>query len=67
MMVGSIVQHQPNGGYCRRGLEKGYFQFGGSTILVIVEPDRMVVDDDIRAYSQKGIETLGTLISDCAP
>lgn len=57
MMVGSIVQHQPNGGYCRRGLEKGYFQFGGSTVIVIIEPDRVVMDEDIAHYSAQGIET----------
>ncbi|MDA8137247.1 MAG: phosphatidylserine decarboxylase [Desulfobacteraceae bacterium] len=58
MMVGSIVQHQPNGGYCRRGLEKGYFQFGGSTVILILEPNRVVIDADILQYSAQGIETL---------
>lgn len=57
MMVGSIVQHQPNGGYCRRGMEKGYFQFGGSTVILILEPNRAVIDADIREYSARGIET----------
>lgn len=57
MMVGSVVQHQPNGGYCSRGVEKGYFQFGGSTVIVILEPHRAVIDDDILEHSAKGIET----------
>jgi phosphatidylserine decarboxylase len=58
MMVGSIVQHQPQGGPCSRGQEKGYFQFGGSTILVIMQPGRVAMDDDITHWSQQGIETL---------
>jgi phosphatidylserine decarboxylase len=58
MIVGSIVQFQPHGGYCRKGAEKGYFQFGGSTVLLIVEPDRIQVDNDILDYSRQGIETI---------
>lgn len=58
MLVGSIVQHKPEGGRCLRGEEKGYFQFGGSTVLVIVEPGRLAVEDDILNHSARGIETL---------
>lgn len=57
MMVGSIVQHQPRGGAIRKGAEKGYFQFGGSTVLLILEPGRIQVDTDILHYSGRGIET----------
>jgi phosphatidylserine decarboxylase len=57
-MVGSIVQHQPEGGYCIRGGEKGYFQMGGSTVLIILEPGRVKIDDDIRHHSQQDIEAL---------
>ncbi len=57
MMVGSIVQHQPAGGPCRRGQEKGYFQFGGSTVLAILPPGRVQIDADIMHYARKGIET----------
>lgn len=58
MIVGSIVQRRLQGGHCRRGEEKGYFQFGGSTLLLFLKPDRVVMDTDIRDYSSKGIETL---------
>jgi phosphatidylserine decarboxylase len=57
MMVGSIVQHQPLGGTIRKGAEKGYFRFGGSTVLLILEPGRIQVDADILDYSRQGIET----------
>lgn len=57
-MVGSIVQHQPHGGPCLRGAEKGYFQMGGSTVLVILPPNLVRLDEDILSYSQRNIETL---------
>jgi phosphatidylserine decarboxylase len=57
MMVGSIIQRQPNGGAVHKGTEKGYFQFGGSTVLLILEPGRIEVDADILCYSRRGIET----------
>ena len=58
LLVGSIVQQQPKGGPCLRGQEKGYFQFGGSTVVLIVEPERVAMDADIMAQSAQGIETL---------
>ena len=58
LLVGSIVQHRPDGGPCRRGAEKGYFQFGGSTVLVLFKPGVLVMDPDIVHYSKKGIESL---------
>lgn len=58
MMVGSIVQFKPHGGPCRRGEEKGYFQFGGSTVIVLLEPGRVRIDEDIWDYSGRGIESL---------
>jgi phosphatidylserine decarboxylase len=56
--VGSIVQQQPSGGPCERGSEKGYFQLGGSTVLIILQPGRIELDADITKYSNRGIETL---------
>jgi phosphatidylserine decarboxylase len=57
MMVGSIVQHRPDGGSCRRGGEKGYFQFGGSTVILVLQPGRATMDPDILHYSAMGLET----------
>jgi phosphatidylserine decarboxylase len=57
-VVGSIVQQQPAGGPCARGAEKGYFAMGGSTVLVVLPPDRVAIDEDILSYSRQGIETL---------
>lgn len=41
-----------------RGQEKGMFEFGGSTVILAVEKDRVRVDDDIWKNSASGIETI---------
>ncbi len=66
--VGTIEQtYRP--GRVERGAEKGTFHFGGSTIVVCVEPGRLQIDDDLVAGSALGrpgaIETavkMGTAI-----
>lgn len=37
--------------------EKGYFSFGGSTIILLFKKDKIKIDTDIETYSQKDIET----------
>ncbi len=58
MVVGKIYQHFRQGGTVVKGAEKGYFEFGGSTILLFFEPGRIQMDQDILKYSCMGIETL---------
>jgi phosphatidylserine decarboxylase len=58
LLVGKIHQHMRHGGSFSRGQEKGYFEFGGSTIIVILRPFIVSVDTDIREHSSRGIETL---------
>lgn len=55
--VSKIIQHFHNGCFCKKGQEKGYFEFGGSTTILIFQKNRIKIDDDIREYSQQGIET----------
>lgn len=57
MLVGRIVTTH-RGAWFRKGDEKGYFQFGGSTIVVVLKPGAVRIDDDILAHSAQGIETL---------
>jgi phosphatidylserine decarboxylase len=53
--VGSIVQtYRP--GSVDRGQEKGYFQFGGSTLVLLFEPGMIAFDDDLVEDSRRGIE-----------
>lgn len=54
--VGSIVQtYQPNE-KVRRGEEKGYFKFGGSTLILFLKKGMVKIDEDILEQSAQGIE-----------
>jgi len=56
MMVGKIQNHQ-RGDLVRRGWEKGYFAFGGSTVILITKKGAVSPDADILGNSRRGIET----------
>ena len=56
LMVGKIVNHH-GAAYVSRGQEKGYFQFGGSTVVLLVEKDRLILNDPYPENSARGIET----------
>ncbi len=56
MMVGRINNY-PAKESVARGEEKGYFSFGGSTIVVLYKKDTVVLDGDILENSEKEIET----------
>ena len=53
--VGSIIQTYVPGTVIR-GHEKGYFQFGGSTIVLLFSPNCILFDDDLLTDSSNGIE-----------
>lgn len=55
MMVGKIVNHDLQN--FQKGQEKGYFEFGGSTIVVLLKKDIIEVDEDIMKNSSKHDET----------
>lgn len=57
--VGKIVQSNPliKGKSFKRGDEKGYFLFGGSTVIVIGEKNKWNPSQDILDYTKKGLET----------
>lgn len=46
MLVGRIVNHEEKGSAIR-GKEKGYFQYGGSTIIVLIGPEQVQIREDI--------------------
>ena len=58
LLVGRIVNHQSGIARVTRGTEKGYFQFGGSTIVMLLPPNAAAIDQDILEASQKGLETV---------
>lgn len=55
ILVGKITNHKVT--TFKRGDEKGYFSFGGSTILMLFKEGAIKIDPDILIYSNKGIET----------
>lgn len=64
LMVGKIVNHTQS---CpvTRGKEKGYFEFGGSTIVLLLEKDAVQLREDLISNTFSGYETqlrLGTII-----
>jgi len=55
LMVGKIVNHQLK--TFRRGDEKGYFLFGGSTVVLLIEKDKVIIDEEILKHSKEDVET----------
>lgn len=56
LMVGKI-ENRHEKARVRRGQEKGNFAFGGSTILLMTQKDKVLPDSDILRNSGDGIET----------
>ena len=55
-MVGSMVQTY-SGNFVEKGQEKGYFKFGGSTVVLLFEKNKIQIDEDLLNNSLKGHET----------
>ena len=57
LCVGRIIQSHLNPIRFKRGEEKGYFLFGGSTVIVLGEPGRWRPDADLLEQTALGRET----------
>lgn len=57
LMVGKISNH-PSLPQVIRGQEKGFFEFGGSTIVVLLQAGKAMIDQDILENSNHGLETV---------
>ncbi len=55
--VGSIIQTYTPHEKVNRGDEKGYFKFGGSTVILFLEKGYVTMDKDIVEQTKKGFET----------
>lgn len=58
LLVGKIVQRNAGTHNFRRGEEKGWFEYGGSTIIQIFKKESIVPDSDILEQTQNKVETL---------
>ena len=57
LLVGKIVNH-PTAPQVQRGDEKGFFRFGGSTVILVFKPGTLVPDADLVDNSSSGFETV---------
>jgi phosphatidylserine decarboxylase len=58
LLVGKVIQKFRGQHEFVRGEEKGWFEYGGSTVIQLFRKDSIKPDGDILEYSSKGIETL---------
>ncbi len=56
-MVGSIIETYVPKQKISKGSEMGYFAFGGSTVVVLVDKNQLKIDADILKNTQNNIET----------
>ena len=58
LCVGSMVQTYQAGSQVLRGEEKGFFKFGGSTVIFFFPENAITFDQDLLENSARGIETM---------
>ena len=56
MLVGRIVNECPASGSVSRGEEKGHFEYGGSTIIVLIPEGKARLREDIAGSVNTGVE-----------
>ncbi len=56
LLVGRIVTHKRK--HFEKFDERGYFEFGGSTIVLLVDSSKVKFDEDIISNSENNIETI---------
>lgn len=56
-MVGGIKQTYRTDTFVKKGEEKSYFYFGGSSIVLLFEKDKIKFDDDLIENTRNNIET----------
>lgn len=56
-MVGSILQTYKSNSTVEAGEEKGYFAFGGSTVVLLFEKGKVQLSQDLLTNTKNGMET----------
>ena len=56
-MVGSIIETYTPNQFIKKGDEMGYFAFGGSTIVLLIDKNKIQIDSDILDNTKNKIET----------
>lgn len=58
MMIGRICNHKKEKYTAAKGEEKGYFEYGGSTVVILIEKDRVEPDSELLTNTADGYETV---------
>lgn len=58
MMVGKISNLHKGPRKVEKGEEKGCFEFGGSTMILLIQPGKVRIDYDLLENSENGYETI---------
>jgi phosphatidylserine decarboxylase len=56
-MVGSIIETYIPNTFVNKGDEMGYFAFGGSTVVMLVDNEHFTIDKDLLENTKDKIET----------
>lgn len=51
------IKNNHGAGNFRRGEEKGRFEYGGSTIVLLIKSGRVILDGELAENTQNGCET----------
>lgn len=57
LMVGKIKNNYSNYNF-KKGEEKGFFKYGGSTIILLVKKDKVKINNDLINNTKNGYETI---------
>ena len=57
LMVGKISNNETDGCIAEKGSEKGKFLFGGSTVIVLTEGNRLILDKELIDNTENELET----------
>jgi phosphatidylserine decarboxylase len=66
--VGSMTYEKSLPGFVEKGEEKGFFSFGGSSVLTLFEPERILLADDLlehSAYNRELYARMGEPMGNC--
>ncbi len=56
--VGTIIQSVEKNQRVQKGEEKGYFAFGGSTVILFFKEGKVKIHEDLLENTKKGLETM---------
>jgi len=56
-MVGSIYETFTPNSHVKKGDEMGYFGFGGSTVVMLIDKDKVIIDKDLIENTKNKMET----------